>query len=70
MANGGDLDSVLVFGVEEHTLVATAEPETSGRRLELFHIAGTGGQAAIHAVKNLHGRFAVDGAQIGAGFPN
>src|ERR1035438_1081716 len=68
VADGGDPDSVLVLGIEEYTVVATAEAKAGERRLKLFHVAGASGQAAIQAVENLHGSFTVDCAQIGAGF--
>src|ERR1019366_2960721 len=64
VAYGSDLDCVLVSKVEKHPVIATAETETSERRLELLYVAGAAGQVAIHAVENLQGGFAVDGAQI------
>ena len=67
IANGGNVDGVLVPLIEEHAVVAAAEAEAGERRFEILHVAGVVGQVAIHAVKNLHGGFAVDGADIGAG---
>src|ERR1039458_7867138 len=66
--DAGDLDGALVLVVEEHPVIATPEPETGQRGLELLHVANTVGQVAIHTVENLHGGLALDGAQIGAGF--
>lgn len=65
VADGGDRDGVFVWEIEEDAVVATAEPEAGERRLELFYVAGAVGQVAIHAVENLQGGFAVDGAEIG-----
>jgi hypothetical protein len=46
--------------------------ENGGKRVSLiralFHVAVAAGRVAVDAVQNLHGGFAVDGAQIGAGF--
>jgi DNA primase len=58
--------SVFVPLIEEHAVVAAAEAEAGERRFEFLHVAGVVGQVAIHAVKNLHGGFAIDGAHIGA----
>jgi hypothetical protein len=66
--DAGNLDSGLVFGIKEHTLVATVEPEAGERRLELFHVAGAAGQVTVYATENLHRGPAFDGAQIGASF--
>jgi hypothetical protein len=63
----GNLYGVLVPEIEEHPVVAAAEPEASQWRLELFHVAVAVGQVAVYTVKNLQGSFAVDGAQIGTG---
>jgi hypothetical protein len=52
--------------IEECAVIAAAEPEAGAWGLELFHVAGTIDQVAIHAVEDLHGRRALDGAQIGA----
>jgi hypothetical protein len=49
-------------------MVATAEPEAGQRRLEPLHIAGAVDQLPADAIENLHGDFAIDGAQIGTGF--
>ena len=54
MANGCDVDDVLVPLIKENPAVTTAKPEASERRLEVFHVAGAVGQVAIHAVENLH----------------
>jgi hypothetical protein len=40
IADGGDLDGVLSFGIEEHPVVATAEAKVRSRRLEFFHTTG------------------------------
>src|SRR2546425_12473180 len=66
--DGGDLNADLAFEIEEHPVVAAAETEAAQRRFELFHVAGSVGQVAIHTSENLHGRFAIDGAQIRLGF--
>src|ERR1700722_13035594 len=67
IADGGNVDGVLAPLIEEHAVVAAAEPEAGERRFEFLHIAGAVSQVAIHAVENLHCGFAVDGAHIGAG---
>ncbi len=36
VADGSDLDCILVFKVEENPVIATAEPEAGERRLELL----------------------------------
>ena len=65
VANGGNVDGVLVPLIEEHAVVATAETEAGERRFELLYVAGAVGQVAIHAVENLHRSFAVDGSKKG-----
>ena len=67
MADGSDFDSVVVFQIEEEPVFAAAETKAVERGLQFFHITGTGGEVAIQTVKNLQGRFAVDGAEISAG---
>src|SRR5437660_1200667 len=52
MLDAGNLDGVLVLGIEEHPVVATAEPQAGQRRLELFHVAVAVGQVAVHTVEN------------------
>ena len=47
VAEGGDRDGVLVFEIEEHAVVATAETEAGERRLELFRVATAVSQIAI-----------------------
>jgi hypothetical protein len=54
LANGCDVDDVLVPLIKENPAVTTAKPEASERRLEVLHVAGAVGQVAIHAVENLH----------------
>jgi len=66
VADGGDFDGGVVFQIEEDPIIAAAETKAGERRLQFFHITGTAGEVAIHAVQNLHGGFAVDGAEIGA----
>src|SRR5271157_2406848 len=67
VSDGDDVDGVLVLLIEEHSIVATAEPEARERRLELLHIASAVSQIAIQATKNLHRGVAIDGAEIGPG---
>ena len=52
VADGCDVDGLLVSLIEEHPVVAAAETEAGERRLELFHVTGAVGQVAIQAVKN------------------
>ena len=59
--------SILVSKIEEHAVVATTESKTSERRLELLYVSSAAGQVTIHALENLHGSFAVNGAQISSG---
>jgi hypothetical protein len=54
--------------IEERAVVATAKTGPGERRFEFLHVAGAVSQVAIHAMKNLHRGFAVDGAEIGASF--
>jgi hypothetical protein len=42
VSDGGDRDDALVFEIEEYSVVATAEPESGARRLELLHVPGRG----------------------------
>lgn len=63
MANGCDVDDVLVPLIKVKPVVTTAKPETSERRLELLHVAGAVGQVAIHAVENLHLRCRGEGTR-------
>src|ERR1700677_2825274 len=65
VANGGDVDRVLVPLIEEDPVVTAAEAEAGARRFEFFHIAGAVGEIAINAMENLHRGFAVDGAEVG-----
>jgi hypothetical protein len=63
MADGSDFDGVVVFQIEEDPVIAAAETEAGERGLQFFYVTSTAGEVAIHAVKNLHGRFAVDRAE-------
>lgn len=58
MADGGDFDGAVSFQIEKDPIIAATETEAGKRRLQLFDVAGAAGEVAIHAVKNLHGRFA------------
>src|SRR3974390_296224 len=68
MTDSSDFDGVRVFPIKEHAIIAAAEAEARERGLQLFDIASAAGEVAVHAVKNLHSKFTVDGAEIGAGF--
>ncbi len=67
MADGGDVDGGGVFEIEEDAVIAATKSEAGERRLECFYLAGTVSQEAIHAVENLQGGGAVNGAVIDAG---
>ena len=67
VADGSDFDGVVVFQIKEHAIVAATETKAGQRGLQLFDIAGAAGEIAIHAVKDLQSRFAVDDAEIDAG---
>lgn len=56
VTDGGDLNSVVAFEIEEDAVVAAAETKAGKRRFELFHVAGAAGQIAIDAVQNLQKR--------------
>jgi hypothetical protein len=66
MSDGSDSD-VVVFAIKEHSIVTAAETQASERELQLFHITDTIGKIATHAVENLQGLIAIDGAQLGTG---
>jgi len=61
VADGGDFH-VAVLSIEEHTIVTAAETQAGERGLLLFHTTDTIGKKATHAVENLQGLFAIDGA--------
>ena len=66
--DASDLDGVLVRVIEEHPVVAAAEPEASEWVLQLFHVTVATGQVMIDAVENLPGSLAINRPKIGAGF--
>lgn len=68
MADRSDLNGVIVFQIEEDSIVATSETEADEWGLQFFYITGPAGEVSVQAIKNLQGGFAVDGAKIGAGF--
>jgi len=67
MAHRSELDLILVSKIEEHAVVATTESETGERRLELLYVSTAASQVTIHTLENLHGSFAINGAQISSG---
>jgi hypothetical protein len=67
IADAADLNCIVFLLVEEHAVVAAAEPEARERRFELFHVPHADGQVTIDAVENLYRNFAVYGAEIGSG---
>ena len=64
MADSGDRNGILVCVIEEHTIIAAAQPKAGGGWLELLHVSCTIGEEPIQAMKNLLRGFAVDGAQV------
>ena len=68
MADGSDFNGIVVFQIEKDPVIAAAETEAGEWRLQFFYITSTVGEESVQAVKNLHGGFAIDGAEIGAGF--
>ena len=68
MFDAHDANRIGFLEIEEHPVVAAAEPEAGARRLELFPVAVAVGQVAARAVEKLHRGFAVDAPQIRAGF--
>ena len=68
MADGSDFNGTVVFQIEEDPVIAATEAEAGNWRLQFFYITGPAGEVSVQAIKNLQGGFAVDGAEIGAGF--
>ena len=66
MADTGDSKGVLVFQIEKHAVLAAAKTKTREWRFQFFYIPDAVGEVTVHAVKNLQGRFAVDGAKLNA----
>lgn len=67
VADGGDVDGVLVPLIEEHAVITTAKTVAGERRFEFLHVASAVSQLAIYAVENLHRGFTGDSAEIGTG---
>lgn len=68
VAHANYFDQCFLPAFKEKTIVSASRAESRLRRLELLHIAVSGGKIAIRAVQDIQRGLPVDTAQIGSGF--